>query len=130
MAATLAGEQERRSEAARRECFSAGGIRERDLDDGRRATGLDAEGDGGRAAQAAHSDQPECAFAFLWAPRRHLQKKACRPPNDSEPTWPARGGVGSGSKVCLTLHGWGSSTRPRSAPIWSGCEAGPRAAPG
>src|SRR6201987_1134723 len=75
MAATLAREQERRSEAARRECFSAGGIRERDLDDGRRATGLDAEGDGGRAAQAAHSDQPECAFAFLWAPRRHLQKK-------------------------------------------------------
>lgn len=49
-----------------------------------------------------------------------FKKKVCRRPNDSEPTWPARGGVGSGSKACLTLHGWCSSTRLRSVPIWCG----------
>jgi transposase len=53
-----------------------------------------------------------------------FKKKACRQPNGSERTSPARADVGSESKACLTQPGWYLSTRPQSAPTWSASGAG------
>src|SRR5204863_2839824 len=108
----LGREREHRAEATRRECLSVGSACEADIVPGRRTAGPDLDGDGGGAAQAADSNQQECAFAFFWPTRHHLQKKACRPKSDSEQTWLARADVGYESKACLIRPGCSSSTRP------------------
>src|SRR5262245_41271476 len=102
MAAALARVPECSSKTARRKCFSAGGACGADIGCDCRASGPDTEGDGCEAAPVAHSNQQECAFAVFRAPRRHPQKKACKPPNGSERTWPARVDAGCGSRACLT----------------------------
>ena len=93
-------------------------------------SGPDFDGDGCGTAQAAHSNQQECAFAVFRSTRHHPQKKACKRRNGSEQTWPARADAGSGSKACLTPLDWCSSTRLRSAPIWCGSGGGLRGASG
>src|SRR5262245_64420464 len=120
MGAALGRERECRAEATWGKCFSIGSACGTDLDPGRRATGPDFAGDGCGAAQATDSNQQECAFAFLWPTRYHLQKKACRPKSDSEQTWLARADVGFGNKACLIRPGWSLSTRLQSAPTWCG----------
>jgi transposase len=49
-----------------------------------------------------------------------FKKKACKPPNGSEQTWPARGDAGCESKACLIPPVWCLSTKPPSVPTWCG----------
>ena len=49
-----------------------------------------------------------------------FKKKPARRRSKSDPTWPARAGVGCESRACLTRPGWCSSTKPQPRQIWCG----------
>src|SRR5436305_10344642 len=51
-----------------------------------------------------------------------FKKKACKPPSESEQTWPERADVGFESKGCLTRPDWCFLTKLLSPPAWCGSE--------
>src|SRR5262245_24778702 len=127
MGAALVRKRKHRTKAPWGKRFSTGRVCGADIGSDCRTAGPDPGRDRCTVEKAADPHQPKFVVALSRSTRHHSQKKACKPQNEREPTWPAPVDGGYESKACLIRLIWYLSMRRQSAPIWCGSRDGRRA---